>query len=63
MKDLVLHLVAVIAAFYAVLFLGLACVGVLERQEYSGACDEPKIRIEYVFPAFRIGCWLGESVE
>lgn len=23
-------------------------------------CTEPKSRIEYVFPAFRLGCWLGE---
>ena len=23
-------------------------------------CSEPKPRIEYVFPAFRLGCWLGE---
>lgn len=29
----------------------------------DSACLSPKKRIEYIFPGFRIGCWLGEEVK
>lgn len=34
-------------------------VGICESWNDHSACHEPWHRIEYVMPAFRLGCWLG----
>lgn len=36
-------------------------IGIVDAGPNS-KCDGPKARIEYVLPAYRIGCWLGSPV-
>jgi len=52
---------------YLTINLGLVLGGIIERNSNYRVsfndCDTPKIRIGVVFPGFRIGCYLGESIE
>lgn len=55
MKDLFLGLLAIYSAlsFFPFIF------GLMAGSYKNGDCFEPMERIEYVVPAFRVGCWLG----
>jgi hypothetical protein len=52
-----LSIIAVIYMFVTPfqLFFGIVDGGPL----YRTSCGEPMKRIEYVFPMYRVGCWLG----
>ena len=34
-------------------------IGIADAIYLPHRCQEPLRRIEYVFPAYRVGCWLG----
>ena len=34
--------------------------GLMESLMKFTGCNEPRTRIGYIMPGFRIGCWLGE---
>lgn len=42
--------------------------GIIDAQwgkiyDYKVRCYNKKLRIEYIVPGYRIGCWLGQEVE
>ena len=52
-----------IGSFLLTFTLGIqALSGVFDAGlEHFGSCNKPMARIEYVFPGYRIGCWLGRA--
>lgn len=60
MRDLVMLLTAVVVSLYSVAALMGIASGIGRAGKASNDCNEPWTRIEYVLPAYRIGCWLGE---
>lgn len=63
MKD-VLRLIMSLSFIYIVFFLFALGDGITEaNMTYHNKCKIPKTRIEYIFPAFRFGCWLGSVPE
>ena len=43
------------------------CVGIMDAGDHGALfetrCNKPAIKAEYVFPAYRLGCWLGGEVK
>jgi hypothetical protein len=56
----------VTAFFYFFINFISALGGVITRVDHmpysENYCDTPPIRIGYLFPGFRAGCWLGAEV-
>lgn len=51
---------------YLILSITLIAVGISDRNAYTGFfkndCDKPMTRIEVLFPAYQLGCWLGKPL-
>lgn len=51
------------------LYLSIYCMlnffpfleGLLARWENHESCNDKLARIEYVFPGYQFGCWMGEK--
>ena len=60
MKN-VLKISGLAVAAYVVLVLWVAFIAAPMYDKEK--CAEPKMRIEYIFPAIPLTCWLKEEVE
>ena len=49
------ELVAVLMIYLGISFVGL----ILGLGSMDFVCNKPSTRIGYVFPAYKLGCWLG----
>lgn len=55
---------------FGYIFINLATVlAGIEASEWdphritNQKCNSPLVRIEYVFPGYRVGCWLGQPMD
>lgn len=51
--------------FYILPFIVFCGAGITTAMDkkHSDQCNSSVKRIEYIYPGFRIGCWLGQPVE
>lgn len=50
----------ILGSLYLLLSVGMVANGFVDGTYYSYNCKGPFPRIVYVFPAYKLGCWLGE---
>jgi len=60
MKDLAIVTGIVLTVVYFSLSLCMAIGGFSDSRTYSNPCQEPITRGSYIFPAYQLGCWLGQ---
>lgn len=61
MKEFTLNVLFVLSIPYSVISFVLIFMGIFAHTlTFSKPCEKPLSRVEYVFPAFQVGCWLGE---
>jgi hypothetical protein len=48
--------------FYLFVSVIATMFGILDAK-FNTDCKKPLIRIEYVFPSYQLGCWLGQVPE
>jgi len=49
--------------FYLLIGAFMTIAGCSDKKNNHRSCDEPRIRIEYAFPGYQFGCWLGGVPE
>lgn len=61
MKDFLKEAARIAIVIYIVNSIGIICLGAfLNSRDEAPFCKLEWSNIEYLMPAFRIGCWLGE---
>jgi hypothetical protein len=55
MKDIF----EVVLLIWLVLLVPTIFYGVVDSRVSWSKCNDPLVRIEYVVPGYKIGCWLG----
>jgi hypothetical protein len=57
--------IAVLTLCWVAITLAMTMTGLMNISTYRGIeeCKKSKTRIEYVFPGFEFGCWLGSAPE
>ena len=58
MKDF-LDIVGFIYLAFLLVFFGL---GFVESDKKDHLCGKPLLKMELLFPSYRVGCWLGTPI-
>lgn len=58
-SGLMREVVVPLLSFYALISFAQIFAGIIVASDSE--CQSKMSRIEHVFPAFRVGCWLGEK--
>lgn len=59
-KDIIGICILASLFFYFLAFGAFLINGVSDANYHYRDCNKQKKRLEYVLPAYRIGCWLGK---
>ena len=63
--PVIADLMVTFVGFYIIVSVFLGLNGLLSKalNEKNQYCDSKWVRIEYIQPSFRLGCWLGERTQ
>lgn len=53
----------IFGALYLILSFTFCGGGFIQSGTSFGLCDKPMLKMEILFPSYRVGCWLGTPIK